>query len=66
MRRCRSCGKFAPEDNVCTVCGKPPTDTYGLGNQMERWDDDLRKLWVPVVEMDIRNIDKYFDAVWER
>jgi hypothetical protein len=26
----------------------------------------LRKLWVLVLEMDIRNIDKYLDAVWER
>jgi hypothetical protein len=66
MIRCRACGKFAREDNVCTVCGKPPENVFGLGYQMQRWDDTQRYLWCVVVEMGVRNTDKYLETVWNR
>lgn len=56
MIRCRGCGKFAREDGVCRVCGKPPEGVYGLGSQMYRWPDAERRVWQLVVEMGLRDI----------
>jgi hypothetical protein len=65
MRRCSSCGKFARADSVCSVCGKPPYNVYGLSYQMCRWDDLQRHLWRLTIEMGIRNTDQYLNVVWE-
>jgi uncharacterized membrane protein YvbJ len=65
MRRCHGCGKFVSDNKVCTVCGKPPADVYGLGYQMTRWDELQRRLWQLVVEMGIRTSDEYDNTVWE-